>query len=88
MLHVDFMLSKVQFNQIKSEEDRLRRWTSKWFLSDFYGQSLICEFILALVSLLLLVNSIKEPTLRREGKYCRNLPFDGRAMRDSQVRLP
>jgi len=28
--------------------------------SDFCGQSLICELILALVSLLLLVNSFKE----------------------------
>ena len=44
----------------KSKEDRLRRWTLKRFLSDFYGQSLICELILALVSLCLLVNSIKE----------------------------
>jgi len=51
---------KSTFNQIKSEEDRLRRWTLKRFLSDFYGQSLICELILALVSLWLLVNSIKE----------------------------
>jgi len=32
----------------------------KWFLGDFYGQSLICELILALVSLWLLVNSIKK----------------------------
>jgi len=29
-------------------------------LSDFYGQSLICELILALFSLWLLVNSIKK----------------------------
>jgi len=32
----------------------------KTVLSDFYGQSLICELILALVSLWLLVNSFKE----------------------------
>ena len=51
---------KSTFNQIKSEEDRLRRWTLKRFLSDFYGQNLICEFILALVSLWLLVNPIKK----------------------------
>jgi len=44
----------------KSKEDRLRRWTLKWLLGDFYGQSLICELILALVSLGLLVNSIKK----------------------------
>jgi len=44
----------------KSKEDHLRRWTLKRFLGDFYGQSLICELILALVSLWLLVNSIKE----------------------------
>ena len=29
-------------------------------LGDFYGQSLVCELILALVSLWLLVNSFKE----------------------------
>ena len=51
---------KSTFNQIKSEEDRLKRWTLKRFLSDFYGQSLICELILALVSLWLLVNSYKK----------------------------
>jgi len=44
----------------KSKEDLLRRWTLKQFLGDFYGQSLICELILALVSLWLLVNSIKK----------------------------
>jgi len=32
----------------------------KTVFSDFYGQSLICELILALVSLWLLVNSFKE----------------------------
>jgi len=32
----------------------------KTVLSDFCGQSLICELILALVSLSLLVNSLKE----------------------------
>jgi len=32
----------------------------KTVFSDFYGQSFICELILALVSLWLLVNSIKE----------------------------
>ena len=32
----------------------------KTVLSDFYGRSLICELILALVSLWLLVNSFKE----------------------------
>jgi len=40
----------------KSKEDRLRRWTLKRLLGDFCGQSLICEFILALVSLWLLIN--------------------------------
>jgi len=44
----------------KSKEDHLRRWTLKRFLSDFCGQSFICELILALVSLWLLVNSFKE----------------------------
>ena len=44
----------------KSKEDRLRRWTLKRFLVIFCGQSLICELILALVSLWLLVNSFKE----------------------------
>ena len=44
----------------KSKENHLRRWTSKWFLGDFYGQCLICELILALVLLWLLVNSIKK----------------------------
>ena len=44
----------------KSKEDRLRRWTLKRFFSDFCGQSLICELILALVSLWLLVNSFNE----------------------------
>jgi len=44
----------------KSKEGRLRRWTLKWFLVIFYGQSLICELILALVSLWLLVNLFKE----------------------------
>ena len=43
----------------KSKEDRLRRWTLKWFC-DFCGQNLICELILALVSLWLLVNSFKQ----------------------------
>ena len=38
----------------------LRRWTLKRFLSDFCGQSLVCELILVLVSLWLLVNSFKE----------------------------
>jgi len=32
----------------------------KTIFNDFYGQSLICELILALVSLWLLVNSFKE----------------------------
>ena len=50
----------------KSKEDRLRRWTLKWLLGDFYGQSLTCELILALVSLCLLVNSInKNPKEKR-----------------------
>ena len=44
----------------KSKEDHLRRWTWKRFLVIFCGQSLICELILALVSLWLLVNSIKK----------------------------
>ena len=44
----------------KSKEDCLRRWTLKRFLVIFCGQSLICELILALVSLWLLVNSFKE----------------------------
>ena len=44
----------------KSKEDRLRRWTFKMVFSDFCRQSLICELILALVSLWLLVNSFKE----------------------------
>jgi len=35
----------------KSKEDRLRRWTLQRFFSDFCGQSLICELILALISL-------------------------------------
>ena len=44
----------------KSKEDILRHWTLKQFLGDFYGQSLICELILALVLVWLLVNSIKK----------------------------
>ena len=44
----------------KSKEDHLRHWTLKRFLGDFYGQSMICELILALVALWLLVNSIKK----------------------------
>jgi len=44
----------------KSKEDRLRCWTLKQFFSDFCRQSLICELILALVSLWLLVNCSKE----------------------------
>ena len=44
----------------KSKEDRSRRWTLKRFLVIFCGQSLICELILALVSLWLLVNSFKK----------------------------
>ena len=44
----------------KSKEDCLRHWTLKRFLVIFCGQSLICEVILALVSLWLLVNSFKE----------------------------
>jgi len=43
----------------KSKEDRLRRWTLKRFLVIF-GQNLICESILVLVSLWLLINSFKE----------------------------
>jgi len=47
----------------------VNRWKQRWpfkaldlktVFSDFYGQSLICELILALVSLWLLVNSFKE----------------------------
>ena len=43
----------------KSKEDRLRRWTLKRFFVIF-GQNLICESILVLVSLWLLINSFKE----------------------------
>ena len=50
---------------MKSNEDHLRGWTLKRFLSDFYGQSLICELILAFVSLWLLVNSIKENSKKK-----------------------
>jgi len=44
----------------KSKEDHLRRWTLKRSLVIFAEKSLICELILALVSLWLLVNSFKE----------------------------
>jgi len=47
---------------IKAKKTILRRWTSKWFLGD--DKSLICELILALVSLWLLVNSIKKENLK------------------------
>jgi len=53
MLTLGFRKSTVT---TKSQEDHLRRWTLKWFLGDFYEQSLICELILSLVSLWLLVN--------------------------------
>ena len=49
----------------KSKEDRLRRWTLKRFLVIF-GQNLICESILVLVSLWLLINSIKNEKSQRE----------------------
>ena len=44
----------------KSKEDRFKALDLKMVLSDFCGQSLVCELILALVSLWLLVNSFKE----------------------------
>ena len=44
----------------KSKEDRLRRWTLERFQVIFCRQSLICDVVLALVSLWLLVNSFKE----------------------------
>jgi len=44
----------------KSKEDRFMALDLKTVSSDFYGQSLVCELILALVSLWLLVNSFKE----------------------------
>ena len=44
----------------KSKEDHLRRWTLKRFLVIFAEKSLICELILALVSLWLLVNSFEK----------------------------
>ena len=40
----------------KSKDDRFKVLDLKMVLSDFCGQSLICELILALVSLWLLVN--------------------------------
>jgi len=44
----------------KSKEDCFKALDLKTVLSDFCGQSLICELILALVLLWLLVNSFKE----------------------------
>ena len=44
----------------KSKEDRFKALELKTVLSDFCEQSLVCELILALVSLWLLVNSFKE----------------------------
>jgi len=44
----------------KSKDDRFKALDLKTVLSDFCGQNLVCELILALVSLLLLVNSFKE----------------------------
>ena len=44
----------------KSKEDRFKALDLKTVLSDFCKQNLVCELILALVSLLLLVNSFKE----------------------------
>jgi len=44
----------------KRKEDRFKALDLKTVLGDFCGQSLVCELILALVSLWLLVNSFKE----------------------------
>jgi len=44
----------------KSKEGRFKALDLKTISSDFCGQSLICELILALVLLWLLVNSFKE----------------------------
>jgi len=44
----------------KSKEDHFKALHLKTVFSDFCEQSLICELILALVSLWLLVNSFKE----------------------------
>ena len=49
----------------KSKEDRLRRRTLKRSLVIFAEKSMICELILALVSLWLLVNSFKETSKER-----------------------
>ena len=59
-LHIDFMLLNGPCQPIKAKRIILRHWTLKRFFSDFCGQSLICELILALVSLWLLINSFKE----------------------------
>ena len=52
----------------KSKEDRLRRWTLKRFLVIF-GQNLICESILVLVSLWLLINSFKETSKEKTSDW-------------------
>jgi len=44
----------------------LRRWTLKRFLVIFADKAWFCELILALVSLWLLVNSIKKEKSQRE----------------------
>ena len=46
--------------------EKLRYWTLKSFLMIFCGQAWLCELILALVSLWLLVNSIKKEKSQRE----------------------
>jgi len=50
----------------KSKEDGFKALDLKTVLSEFCGQSLICELILALVSLWLLVNSFKETSKEKK----------------------
>jgi len=56
----------------KSKEDRFKALDLKMVLSDFCGQSLICELILALVSLWLLVNSFKETYRLKTEEHTKN----------------
>ena len=50
----------------KKQRGPFKAWDLKTFFNDFCRQSLICELILALVSLSLLVNSIKKEKSQRE----------------------
>jgi len=58
----------------KSKEDRFKALDLKTVLSDFCEQSLVCELILALVSLWLSINSFKK-TFKEKTSDCFFLLF-------------